>query len=111
MKIADVINALEQFAPPSLQEDYDNAGLITGKSSWDCTGILCTLDATEEIIEEAKAHSCNLIVAHHPIIFRGLKKVTGKNYVEKTIINAIKNDIAIYAIHTNLDNVIEGVNN
>ena len=111
MKIAEVIYALEQIAPPSLQEDYDNAGLITGNANWNCTGILCTLDATEEIIEEAKANNCNLVVAHHPIIFRGLKKITGKNYVEKTIINAIKNDIAIYAIHTNLDNVIEGVNN
>lgn len=111
MKIAEIIHSLEQLAPPSLQEDYDNAGLITGNSSWDCTGILCSLDATEEIIEEAKSKNCNLVVAHHPIIFRGLKKITGKNYVEKTIINAIKNDIAIYAIHTNLDNVIEGVNN
>ncbi len=111
MKIAEIIHSLEQLAPPSLQEDYDNAGLITGNSSWDCTGILCSLDATEEIIEEAKSKNCNLVVAHHPIIFRGLKEITGKNYVEKTIINAIKNDIAIYAIHTNLDNVIEGVNN
>lgn len=111
MKIAEIISALEQIAPPSLQEDYDNAGLITGNSSWDCTGILCTLDATEEIIEDAKANHCNLVVAHHPIIFRGLKRIIGKSYVEKTIINAIKHDIAIYAIHTNLDNVIDGVNN
>jgi dinuclear metal center YbgI/SA1388 family protein len=111
MKIADVINELENLAPPVLQEDYDNAGLITGNSEWNCKGILCTLDATEEIVEEAKANNCNLIVAHHPIVFKGLKKITGRNYVEKTIINAIKNDIAIYAIHTNLDNVIEGVNN
>ena len=72
---------------------------------------MCTLDATEEVINEAKALNCNLVVTHHPIVFRGLKKITGKNYVEKTIINAIKNDIAVYAIHTNLDNVIEGVNN
>src|SRR5690349_1638142 len=111
MKIAEIIYALEQIAPPSLQEDYDNVGLITGNPSWNCTGILCTLDATEEIIEEAKANNCNLVVSHHPIVFRGLKKITGKNYVEKTLINAIKNDIAIYAIHTNLDNIIEGVNN
>lgn len=111
MKIAEIISSLEQLAPPSLQEDYDNAGLITGNISWNCTGVLCSLDATEEIIQEAKSKNCNLIVAHHPIVFRGLKKITGKNYVEKTIINAIKNDIAIYAIHTNLDNVIEGVNN
>jgi dinuclear metal center YbgI/SA1388 family protein len=111
MKIAEIIQALEKAAPPVLQESYDNAGLITGDTSWACTGILCTLDATEEIVEEAKELNCNLIVAHHPIVFRGLKKITGRNYVEKTIINAIKNDIAIYAIHTNLDNVIEGVNN
>ncbi len=111
MKIAEIIHVLEEFAPPFLQEDYDNAGLITGNSFWDCTGILCTLDATEEIIEEAIKLNCNLVVAHHPIIFHGLKKITGKNYVEKTIITSIKNDIAIYAIHTNLDNVIDGVNN
>lgn len=111
MKIAEIIQVLENMAPPVLQEDYDNAGLITGNAQWDCSGVLCTLDATEEIIEEAKALNCNLIVAHHPIVFKGLKKITGKNYVEKTIINAIKNDIAIYAIHTNLDNIIEGVNN
>ncbi len=111
MKIADIINALENIAPPVLQEDYDNAGLITGNAKWDCTGVLCSLDATENIVDEAKALNCNLVVAHHPIVFKGLKKITGKNYVEKTIINAIKNDIAIYAIHTNLDNVIEGVNN
>lgn len=111
MKIADIINILENLAPPVLQEDYDNAGLITGNTNWDCTGVLCTLDATGTIIDEAKANNCNLVVAHHPIIFKGLKKITGKNYVEQTIINAIKNDIAIYAVHTNLDNIIEGVNN
>jgi dinuclear metal center YbgI/SA1388 family protein len=111
MNIADIIQVLENIAPPVLQEDYDNAGLITGNVNWNCTGILCTLDTTETIVEEVKALGCNLIVAHHPIIFRGLKKITGKNYVEQTIINAIKNDVAIYAIHTNLDNVMEGVNN
>ncbi len=111
MKIADVINALEQLAPLSLQEYYDNAGLITGNASAECTGILCSLDATEEIIEEAKARNCNLVVAHHPVLFKGLKKITGKNYVEKAVISAIKNDMALYAVHTNLDNVIDGVNN
>src|ERR1700759_5525583 len=111
MKIAGIIQLLESIAPPVLQEDYDNSGLITGNPDWNCTGILCTLDATEEIVEEAKSLNCNLVVAHHPIVFRGLKKITGKNYVEKTVINAIKNDVAIYAIHTNLDNVIHGVNN
>lgn len=110
MKITEIIKVLENLAPPVLQEDYDNAGLVTGSLSQDCTGIICTLDATEDVVEEAKALNCNLIVAHHPIVFRGLKKITGKNYVERTIINAIKNDVAIYAIHTNLDNIIDGVN-
>ena len=110
MKLADIISHLESIAPPSLQESYDNAGLLTGNLNWECTGVICTLDAIEDVVTEAIAKKCNLIVAHHPIIFTGLKKVTGKNYVEKTIIAAIKNDIAIYAIHTNLDNVKLGVN-
>jgi dinuclear metal center YbgI/SA1388 family protein len=111
MKIIEAIKVLEKVAPLSYQESYDNAGLITGTADWECSGILCTLDATEQVILEAKKRGCNLVVAHHPIIFGGLKKITGKNYVERTIITAIKNEIAIYAIHTNLDNVIEGVNN
>lgn len=110
MKIAAVIQHLESIAPPSLQEGYDNAGLLTGDAAWECTGALCTLDATEAVIREAIARKCNLVVAHHPIIFGGLKKINGKNYVEKTVITAIKHDIAIYAIHTNLDHVIAGVN-
>lgn len=110
MKIAEIISFLESIAPPSLQESYDNAGLLTGHHNWICSGILVTLDATEEVINEAKAKNCNLIVAHHPIIFSGLKKLNGKNYIEKAVIAAIKNDIAIYAIHTNLDNIISGVN-
>ncbi len=110
MKIEDITVFLESYAPPDLQENYDNAGLITGSNSWDCTGIITTLDATEEVVLEAIEKKCNLIVAHHPIIFGGLKKITGKNYVERAIITAIKNDIAIYAIHTNLDNVLNGVN-
>ena len=109
MKIADVVSFLESIAHPTLQEHYDNAGLITGDAGWECSGIICSLDATEEVVKEAIAKKCNLIVAHHPIIFGGLKKINGKNYVEKTIITAIKNDIAIYAIHTNLDNVMDGV--
>jgi len=110
MKIADIISFLESQAHPSLQEHYDNAGLLTGNPGWECSGIICSLDATEEVVKEAIQKKCNLIVAHHPIIFGGLKKINGKNYVEKTIIAAIKNDIAIYAIHTNLDNVVTGVN-
>ncbi|HMG83629.1 MAG TPA: Nif3-like dinuclear metal center hexameric protein [Ferruginibacter sp.] len=110
MKIQDITSYLETIAPLSLQESYDNAGLITGNAQWDCTGIITALDATEDVVKEAIAKKCNLIVAHHPIVFGGLKKITGKDYVEKTIITAIKNDIAIYAIHTNLDNVLNGVN-
>jgi dinuclear metal center YbgI/SA1388 family protein len=111
MTIAETIAPLEQFAPLAYQESYDNCGLLTGNFSWKCVGVLCTLDVTEAVVLEAKEKGCNLIVAHHPIIFSGLKKITGKNYVEQTIIAAIKNDIAIYAIHTNLDNVLLGVNN
>jgi dinuclear metal center YbgI/SA1388 family protein len=110
MKIGDVISFLESLAHPSLQEPYDNAGLLTGDAAWECKGIICSLDAIEEVVNEAIEKKSNLIVAHHPIIFGGLKKINGKNYVEKTVIRAIKNDIAIYAIHTNLDNVIDGVN-
>ncbi len=110
MKISEIISFLETQAHPSLQEQYDNAGLITGNAGWDCSGIICSLDAIETVIDEAIDKKCNLVIAHHPIIFGGLKKINGKNYVEKTIIKAIKNDIAIYAIHTNLDNVLHGVN-
>lgn len=110
MKISDIISFLESLAHPSLQEHYDNAGLIIGDKSWECRGIICCLDATEEVINEAATKNCNLLIAHHPIIFGGLKKINGKNYVEKAVISAIKKDIAIYAIHTNLDNVLEGVN-
>jgi dinuclear metal center YbgI/SA1388 family protein len=110
MIISQIISFLETIAPPALQEHYDNAGLITGQNNLNCTGIICCLDATENVVNEAIEKKCNLIVAHHPIIFSGLKKITGNNYVERTVIKAIKNDIAIYAIHTNLDNVIHGVN-
>lgn len=109
MQIASIISFLETVAHPSLQEGYDNAGLLTGNAQWECTGIICSLDATENVVDEAIAKGCNLVVAHHPIIFGGLKKINGKNYVERTVIKAIKNDIAIYAIHTNLDNVLHGV--
>jgi dinuclear metal center YbgI/SA1388 family protein len=110
MKINDIIFFLESLAHPSLQEHYDNAGLLTGDGNWDCTGVICALDATEDVVKEAIAKKCNLVVAHHPIIFGGLKKNNGKDSEERTISAAIKNDIAIFAIHTNLDNVAEGVN-
>ena len=110
MNIRELISVLEKFAAPELQEEYDNAGLITGNASWECTGALCTLDVTVDVIREAKEKNCNLVVAHHPIIFKGLKRITGKNYVEQVVIDAIKADIAIYAAHTNLDNILLGVN-
>lgn len=111
MKIKEVISAIEVFAAPELQEEYDNAGLITGNYSWECTGALCTLDVTIAVVKEAIEKNCNLIVAHHPIVFRGLKRLNGNNYVEQVIIEAIKAEVAIYAAHTNLDNVLLGVNN
>lgn len=110
MKIREIVQYLEQTAPVSYQESYDNSGLIVGNLSQEITGVLLTLDCIESIIDEAISKKCNFIIAHHPIIFGGLKKLIGKNYVERTVIKAIKNDIAIYAIHTNLDNVINGVN-
>lgn len=110
MTIKHISNFLETIAPLSYQESYDNAGLICGDFSSSVTGVLCSLDCIESVVDEAISKNCNLIVAHHPIVFSGLKKITGKNYVEKTLIKAIKNDIAIYAIHTNLDHVANGVN-
>jgi dinuclear metal center YbgI/SA1388 family protein len=110
MKIGDILTVLEQWAPLQYQETYDNAGLITGKRSWQLTEALITLDCTEEVVQEAIDKGANLIIAHHPIIFKGLKKLNGDGYVERTIIKAIKADVAIYAIHTNLDNVSTGVN-
>jgi dinuclear metal center YbgI/SA1388 family protein len=108
--IGDVVKYLDTLAPPAFQEDYDNSGLITGDPSLAVTSALITLDCTEEVVHEAIALGANLIIAHHPIVFRGLKKITGRNYVERTVIKAIKHDVAIFAIHTNLDNVHTGVN-
>jgi dinuclear metal center YbgI/SA1388 family protein len=111
MTIYDIIKVLENVAPPALQESYDNAGLIVGDQNANCSGAVLCLDSTEAVIEEAIQKGCNLVIAHHPIVFKGLKRFTGKNYVERTVMKAIKNDIAIYAIHTNLDNVLDnGVN-
>lgn len=109
MKIKDVISVLETIAPPKYQESYDNSGLIVGNADATLTQALICLDSTEEVVEEAINRGCNLVIAHHPIVFGGLKKITGKNYVERTVIKAIKNNIAIYAIHTNLDSVHTGV--
>lgn len=110
VKIKEVTTYLETIAPLSYQESYDNAGLITGDANAAVTGVLVTLDCTAPVVEEAIRRRCNLIIAHHPIVFKGLKRLTGSNYVERTLLLAIKHDIAIYAIHTNLDSVSAGVN-
>lgn len=110
MKLHEITSFLESIAPLSYQEDYDNSGLITGEPDLSVTSALISLDCTEEIVDEAIENGCNLIISHHPIVFKGLKKFNGKTYVERVIIKAIKNDIAIYAIHTNLDHVQSGVN-
>lgn len=109
MTIKSIINALEVLAPPFLQENYDNAGLIIGDPNQACTGVLVALDCLPEVVDEAIKQNCNLIVSHHPIVFKGLKKINGKNYVEQTVIKAIKHNISLYAIHTNLDSVLNGV--
>lgn len=108
--IRQLIDYLEALAPLTYQESYDNAGLIVGDPAVDITGVLVSLDTTEAVVDEAIAKGCNLVVAHHPIVFKGLKKLNGKTYVERTVIKAIKNNIAIYATHTNLDSVVGGVN-
>lgn len=108
--VKEVARSLERFAPLHLQESYDNSGLIVGNPDQEVTGVLLCLDSIEEVIEEAISLKCNMVVAHHPIVFKGLRSITGKNYVERTLLKAIKNDIAIYACHTNADNVKHGVN-
>lgn len=110
MTIKDIIKILEQMAPLAYAEDFDNVGLLTGNAEDVATGVLVCHDALENVIEEAIAKNCNFIVCFHPILFSGLKKITGKNYVERAIIKAIKNEIAIYAVHTALDNHMQGVN-
>ncbi|WP_034044366.1 Nif3-like dinuclear metal center hexameric protein [Wocania ichthyoenteri] len=110
MIVQDVINHLETLAPLAYAEDFDNVGLLVGDKNAKITGVLATLDTLETVVDEAIEKNCNLIVSFHPIIFKGLKKLTGKNYVERVVLKAIKNDIAIYAIHTALDNALQGVN-
>ena len=110
MIIQDVVNLLEDYAPLAYAEDFDNVGLLIGDKNEKLTGVLVTLDTLECVVDEAIENNCNLIVSFHPIIFKGLKSLTGKSYVERTVLKAIKNNIAIYAIHTALDNHINGVN-
>lgn len=110
MKLTEIINCLEAWAPLEYQEGYDNSGLIYGNRNKDVSKALISLDCTEAIIDEAIEMGAELVISHHPIVFSGIKSLTGKNYIERTLIKAIQNDIAIYAIHTNLDNVQNGVN-
>ncbi len=111
MKIKEITHFLDTIAPPQYQEAYDNAGLIVGDPNAEVTGVLVCLDSLEAVIDEAIELGCNLVIAHHPIVFKGLKKLNGRGYVERTVIKAVKNDVAIFAIHTNLDNVFrQGVN-
>lgn len=111
MRLSTLIKYLEEVAPSSYQEDYDNSGLLIGNPEQEIKSALVALDCTEAIVEEAIENGCDLIITHHPIIFKGLKKITGKTYVERVVLKAIKNNIALYAIHTNLDHVKNGVNN
>ena len=110
MKIKEIVSALERFAPLPLQDGFDNAGLQIGLTDAEATGALLCLDVTEAVLDEAIASGCNLIISHHPLIFKGYKSITGKDYVERCILKAIKNDIVIYSAHTNLDNAPGGVN-
>lgn len=110
MKVKDFIQALENFAPVHYQENYDNSGLQVGDTNMEVSGILISLDVTEAILLEAEERDCNMIVVHHPLLFSGLKRITGRNYTERIVQQAIRKDIAIYASHTNLDNMRGGVN-
>lgn len=110
MKLRELTSFLETLAPLSYQEDYDNSGLIVGDPEKEISGALISLDCTEQVIEEAISLGLKLVISHHPIVFRGLKKFNGKHYVERVVMKAIKHDIALYAIHTNFDNVLNGVN-
>ncbi|RYE25579.1 MAG: Nif3-like dinuclear metal center hexameric protein, partial [Sphingobacteriaceae bacterium] len=105
MKLNEITTYLESFAPLAYQEDYDNSGLIVGSADQEISQALISLDCTEAIVDEAIATNCQLIISHHPIVFKGLKKFNSKTYVERVVEKAIKNSIALYAIHTSLDHV------
>ncbi len=110
MKLKKIISVIENIAPLSFQESYDNAGLVTGSPDMDIKAALISLDITEAIVDEAIEKGCNLILSHHPLVFKALKSITGKNFVERALIKAIQHNIAIYSAHTNLDSVEGGVN-
>jgi len=109
MKIRELAQQLESIAPLAYQESYDNSGLIVGHPEDEVQRALVSLDCTEEIVDEAVRKGCDIVISHHPIVFKGLKRLNGTNYVERTVLKAIRNNIALYAIHTNLDNVLGGV--
>ena len=109
MKIKEVLSALERFAPLPLQDSYDNAGMQVGLTDAEVSGALLCLDVTEAVVEEARQNGCNLIISHHPLIFRGVKSLTGATYVERCVMQAIRYGIAIFSAHTNLDNAPQGV--
>ena len=110
MRIKEILQVIETLAPLPLQEVYDNSGVQVGDVNREATGALFCIDVTEDVIDEAISLKCNLIIAHHPIAFNSFKSLTGKNYTERCMIKAIKNDITLYAAHTNLDNANGGVN-
>lgn len=110
MKIADILAPLESWAPETYQESYDNAGLLAGSRDWELKGALLSLDLTEEVLQEAIEKGCNLVISHHPIVFKALKRFNGNTYVERILLRAIREDVALYASHTNLDNMLLGVN-
>ena len=110
LKLNEITDYLETLAPLSYQESYDNSGLQVGNPGLEVKAALLTVDVTEEVVEEALKSGCNLIIAHHPLLFSGIKSLTGKNHTERTVVKAVKKDIAVYAAHTNLDSVINGVN-
>ena len=107
--VREVIQIIEDFAPPCYQESYDNSGMQVGDVNYKLTGILLCIDVTEDVVEEAIIIGANLIISHHPLIFGGIKRLSGSNYIEKAIIKAIKYDISIYSCHTSIDNVSLGV--
>ena len=109
MTIKDITDSVEEIAPLQYAEDFDNVGLLVGNYNTEVSGVLVTLDTLENVVNEAIEANCNLIVSFHPIIFSGLKKLNGNSYVERVVLKAIKNNIAIYAIHTALDNSVKGV--
>ena len=109
MKIREITDAIEQYAPVRLQEEWDNAGIQVGDPDADITGVLLCTDATEAVVAEAIERGFNLVIAHHPLIFRGLKKIMGRTPVERAVAMAIKHDITIYSAHTNMDSAWQGV--